>query len=311
MDGAENPKRLKAPVLFLVFNRLETTRRVFAEIRRARPPRFYVACDGPRENVPGDGDRVGEVRDFILKGIDWPCEVKTLFREKNLGCRNSVSGAITWFFEQEEAGIVLEDDCLPSPSFFGYCDSLLERYRDDERVWHIGGCNFLKGKDVPGASYYFSRYCFIWGWASWRRAWKKYDVNMARFPEFLKNGCISGVWREKEIQDYWMRNFQSTYEGKINSWDFQWVFTLWCQSGLAILPRVNLVSNIGFGADSTHTSSAAEFGNLPTHEMEELSHPPFVVEDYDADLFAFNRLYRLENPIFRGMRKLRRLLFKK
>ena len=168
---------LKTAVLFLIYKRLDTARRVFEVIRVARPPRLYVASDGPRESKEGEAEKVQAVRDYVMSHIDWDCEVKTLFREKNLGCKYAVSGAISWFFENEEMGIILEDDCLPSMSFFWFCEELLDKYKDDERIVNITGCNFQQGRNNTGYSYYFSIYSHIWGWAGWRSSW--------RYPPFV------------------------------------------------------------------------------------------------------------------------------
>ena len=157
--------KLETPVLFLVFNRPDTTAQVFEAIRQAKPPRLYVASDGAREDKEGELEKVKQVREIVSQ-VDWNCEVKTLFRDKNLGCKIAVSSAIDWFFEQEEMGIILEDDCLPHPTFFRFCQELLERYRDDERIGMISGNNFQFGRKCTDYSYYFSMYSHIWGWAS-------------------------------------------------------------------------------------------------------------------------------------------------
>ena len=176
-------KPLKTAVLLVIFNRPETTQVVFEAIRKAKPPRLYVAADGPRTEVPSDAKKCKEARE-IINQVDWDCEVKTLFREKGLGCGLGPSSAFTWFFEHEEDGIILEDDCLPSQSFFWFCEELLERYRHDNRVMHIGGNNFLNGwqKDRD-YSYYFSNSGHIWGWATWRRAWKLFDFNISLYEK--------------------------------------------------------------------------------------------------------------------------------
>jgi hypothetical protein len=162
------PHSLNTAVLFLVFNRLDTTKQVFEAIRQAEPPRLYVAADGARANKEGEADKAQAVRDYIMQNIDWEYEVKTLFQEENLGCKYAVSGAIDWFFENEEMGIILEDDCLPSQSFFWYCEELLKKYKDNTRVWHIGGTNTeIISKDIL-SSFYFSQLNNIWGWATWK-----------------------------------------------------------------------------------------------------------------------------------------------
>lgn len=172
--------RARSAVLLLIFNRPETTRRVFDQIRAQQPPRLYIAADGARPNRPEEAARCAETR-AISTQVDWDCELHLLYRDQNLGCRRAVSEAITWFFEHEEAGIILEDDCLPADSFFYFCDALLEKYRHDERIHAITGTNLQMGKQWGEASYYFSRYTNIWGWASWRRVWKEYDSELSRY----------------------------------------------------------------------------------------------------------------------------------
>lgn len=243
---------LKTSILFLTFNRLDTTKRVFEEIKKAKPLKLYIASDGPRENVSGEYEKVREVRNFIESNIDWECEVKTLFRDNNLGCKIAVSSAIDWFFENEQMGIILEDDCLPSQSFFRFCEELLIKYENDERVALISGDNFNKNK-IGEADYYFSKIPHIWGWATWKRAWQKYDVNMSKFSEFKKNKEIKKIWSNKNVQNYWLYILNEVYNNKIDTWDYQLAFSLFLNNSFCICPNVNLVSNIGFGKNATNT----------------------------------------------------------
>ena len=279
------PEPLKSPVLFLVFNRPDTTRRVFEAIRQAQPSQLFIAADGPREGKSGEAEKCADVRRIVHEGIDWDCEVKTLFRDENLGCKAAVSRAIDWFFEHVEEGIILEDDCLPHPTFFRFCEELLNKYRDDERIGQISGDNFQFGKKRTEYSYYFSRYTHIWGWATWRRAWKNYDVDMKSWPEIRDNGWLQDWLGNKKLVHYWMRIFEMTYQGEINTWDYQWTFTCWIRNCLTILPNVNLVSNIGFSAGATHTSHKNDkSANIPVEAMEfPLRHPPFMSRDSSGD----------------------------
>lgn len=279
-------KRLNTPVLFLIFNRTDTTQQVFNEIRKARPKKFYIAADGPRADRKDEAEKCRMTRE-IIKQVDWECEVKTLFRDKNLGCRKAVSSAITWFFENVEEGIILEDDCLPDSTFFTYCEQLLEKYRDDNRISMISGVNFQFGNKRGEYSYYFSRYTHIWGWASWRRAWKYYDVDMAAWPEIRDNDMLSNIFRDRKRVEYWESYLEKTYSGKINTWDYQWAFTSWINNFLIILPNSNLVSNIGFGMEATHTSAANKFANMQREKMKfPLKHPGYVIQDVKADRFT-------------------------
>ena len=248
---------MKTPVLLVVFNRPETTRTAFAAIRAARPERLYVAADGPRPDRAGEAERCAEVR-RIATVVDWECEVHTLFRDHNLGCKIGVSSGIDWFFANEEAGIILEDDIVPHASFFPYCEELLERYRDDTSVSMISGCSLIGDRHGSDASYVFSRYMHVWGWASWRRAWAHYDVSMKAWPSAQARQRLAQVLdgRRGAIA-YWSGVFDRMARGEIDTWDYQWVFSSWIQDMVAIFPAETIVENIGFGADATHTVGAA------------------------------------------------------
>lgn len=289
---------LNTAVLFLVFNRPDTTGRVFEAIRQAKPPRLYVAADGPRTGRPGEVEKVAEVR-RIATAVDWPCEVKTLFREENLGCKRAVSSAITWFFEQEEQGIILEDDCLPHPDFFVFCETLLNRYADDERVWMVTGDNFQNGRRRGEATYYFSKYNHIWGWASWRRAWDRYSVDLPFWPEWRDSGYWLATVPDRVERRYWEKIFDSVYEGNIDTWDYQWTACTWRNGGLTATPNVNLISNIGFNAEATHTASTGSpLANMPTASLGEITHPLLVERDVDADRYVFDNTFGGRNMRF-------------
>ncbi len=246
---------MRSPVLFLVFNRPESTRRVFESIRRARPPRLYVAADGARGERVGERARCEEVR-RIASVVDWPCTVNTLLRDRNLGCKQAVSTGISWFFSHEEEGVILEDDVLPDESFFGYCDQLLERYRDDERVAQISGCNLIADRYRCRESYFFSRYAHIWGWASWSRVWRHYDVGMTAWPQWRESGGLEALsGGNRFFESHWRRAFDDVYAGNIDTWDVQWLFCAWRRNALTILPALNLTDNLGFDAHATHTRS--------------------------------------------------------
>jgi len=279
---------LTTPILFIIFNRPDTTVRVFEQISKAAPQKLYVAADGPRPGISGEAERCREARE-IIKKIDWPCEVKTLFRDENLGCRLGAAGAVTWFFSQEPEGIVLEDDCLPEPSFFRYCQETLKKYRDDRRVMMITGDNFKFGEKIGPYSYYFSRYPSLWGWASWRRAWDLYDIKMTLWPEIRDNRTLFGIFDNPGEVRFWSNQCQLVYEGKIDTWDYQWNLANWLNHGITVTPNVNLISNIGFANYASHTHDAADkLANLATEAMTfPLSHPPFVARNSVADREAF------------------------
>ena len=282
------------PILFNVFNRPDQTKRVFKMIRKIQPKILYLKADGPREGVLSDYGKCREVRN-IIQQIDWDCELHTLFYETNLGCRVAMSAGIDWFFSQVDEGIILEDDCLPDITFFNFCRELLERYRYDERVMMISGDNFLFGRKKLPASYYFSRYGQIWGWATWRRAWAHYDVEMAAFPQFKKDGLISALIPNPREQRHWMYHFEETYEKRIDTWDYQWTLTLLTRHGLAATPAVNLISNIGFNSQATHTKNRRDrLSNIRTGQIRKVTHPAEVVRDEEADRLTIENIFNIK-----------------
>ncbi|MCX6762599.1 MAG: hypothetical protein NT093_02335 [Candidatus Moranbacteria bacterium] len=305
-------KNISTPVLFLIFNRPDVSQRVFNEIKKAKPSKLYVAADGPRKSKEGESSRCEETRK-IIEQVDWECKIVTLFREDNLGCKIAVSSAITWFFDHEEEGIILEDDCLPNPTFFKYCEELLNKYRYDERVMHISGDNFQFGKKRGDGSYYFSIYPYIWGWATWRRSWKKYDVNMRSFPLFKKQNQIRNIFENKQMQGYWMRIFERSFRGEIDTWDYQWTYTVWSQGGLSIFPNVNLISNIGHNAEATHTIGKTVISNMKSFYLDKIVDPTFVLANEKADEYFFNKVIQPTklSKFFNGIVILKNLIERK
>lgn len=291
------------PVVFIIFNRPDTTKRVFAEIAKARPPKLLVIADGPRADHPDDAEKCAAVR-AIIDGVDWDCEVLTNYSDVNLGCKRRVSSGLDWVFDTVEEAIVLEDDCLPHPTFFRFCEEMLEKYRDDERIAMISGDNFQFGRKRTGYSYYFSRYTHIWGWASWRRAWDNYDVDMKIWPEIREGRWLEDLLGAKKSVWYWKYIFKNVYNGKIDSWAYQWTFSCWIQSALTVLPNVNLVSNIGFGMKAVHTKVSNEFAEMETEAMRfPISHPNYILRDSAADSIT-------ENKTFSGQPFIRRFMMK-
>jgi hypothetical protein len=291
-----NPtKPLDTAVLFVIFNRPETTRQVFEAIRKARPSRLYVAADGPRSDIAGEAEKCYETRKIVSE-VDWICEVKTLFHSKNLNCGIAPSSAFSWFFEHEEEGIILEDDCLPSPSFFRFCQVLLEKYRNDNRIMHIGGNNFLNGwVNDPDYSYYFSRSGHIWGWATWRRAWQKFDYNIGLYEKLKNENYFENYFLNALEKVYRLRKFDQTITStKVDWWDYQWDFARYVNTGLAIVPQKNLVRNIGFGENATHThNKKSKHADLLAEDIDfPLKHPAFMIRDIASDRLYFKNLMK-------------------
>lgn len=293
--------KLATPVAFIIFNRPDTTERVFAEIARARPPKLLVVGDGPRANRQGEAEKVAATR-AIIQRVDWDCEVLTNFSDVNLGCKKRVSSGIDWVFEQAEEAIILEDDCLPDPSFFRFCQEMLERYRTDQRIGMISGDNFQFGRRYGGDSYYFSKYVHIWGWATWRDRWtESYDVTLAKWPRVRDEGRLVDMVGDAREAKYWGKIFERVYRGGIDTWDYQWVFANWVEGRLGILPTGNLISNIGFDQNATHTTGASDLANLPATPITfPLSHPLGVVRNIQADHFSEKKCFQV--PLWKRVR---------
>jgi len=300
---------LTTPVALLVFNRPEQTARVFAAIRAARPPQLLVVADGPRRGRPDDPERCAEVR-RIVGQVDWPCELLCNYSEENLGCKMRVSSGLDWVFGQVEEAIILEDDCLPDPTFFRFCQELLHHYRDDERIMTICGTNLLGRWKDDRQSYHFARYDFVWGWASWRRAWQYYDLEMHRWSDPI---CRQRIRHSLQDEAFWRlreTTFQQAFEKRIDTWDYQWAFARSARDALAIVPNVNLVTNLGYGADATHTVVMdEELAAMPTGSVDfPLVHDRSCVADTDYDLKVVAMLSRKAGLVARSVRLLRLIL---
>lgn len=284
-------------ILFMIFNRLETTIQVFDAIKKAKPPKLYIAADGPRSYKKDESETVKCVQKYVLDNIDWKCEVKTLFRDQNLGCKRAVSEAITWFFENEEEGIILEDDVLPHPSFFTYCEELLTKYRYEEKIALISGNNLISNHYSPDESYFFSHYANIWGWATWKRVWLHFDVNIKNWPNWRDQGGLKSISDNYPFfEAYWIDMINAVYKGKIDTWDFQFFYTCWYLNAFSIVPKSNLTFNLGFGQNATHTT-----GNVPLcvieSQVKELSfplhHPNGITRQNTADILINKHVYHI------------------
>ncbi len=274
----------KTPILFIIFNRPDTTFQVFKKIKELRPTKLYIVADGARNEKKNEDILCSETRK-ILDLIDWECEVFKNYSDINLGCKKRVSSGIDWFFENEEQGIILEDDCLPDQTFFKFCEEMLEKYKDDDRIGMISGDNFQFGKIKNEYSYYFSKYSHIWGWATWKRAWAKYDVALSNWPDTKRQKGLDQIFGNKKDAFYWSSIFDDVYNNKIDTWDYQWSYACFTNNYLSIMPSVNLISNIGFGdLQSTHTKRISKFANMVTSPLQfPLNHPVNIVKDIESD----------------------------
>ncbi len=282
-------KNFNVPILLLIFNRVDKVNVLVESLRLVKPTRLFVCADGPRNKE--ELESCEKTRETI-SAIDWPCEVTTLFRENNLGCKNSVSQGISWFFDQVEYGIILEDDCIPNPSFFYFCNDLLFKYMDNDRVMHISATNLGSNSQLK-EDYYFSSFPNIWGWATWKRAWNKYDVNMQAWPKYYKNKLYLNFFNDEKMSKNWLVEFQSTYDGKINTWDYQWFFCCLLNDGLAIMPKNNMAKNIGFDSSGTHTfSTTHKFSRLKVVDQTfPLVHQSIVLRNFELDYQMQKNIY--------------------
>ena len=300
------------PVLLLTWRRPETTRQVIEAIRPVAPGRLYVASDGPRNAA--EARAVDATRALMTQLVDWPCQIKTRYSATNQGCQLGVSAAITWFFEHEQAGIVLEDDCVPHPDFFSYCHELLMRYWDDSRVWCISGDNFQAGVWRGEGSYYFSRYNHCWGWATWRRCWTHYASHAQIWEQLRASPSLQQAMFEDPLERrYWMQIWQRLFvDGVPDSWAYRWSLVCMANSGLTALPNQNLVINIGFGEDATHTVSGQ--AQEQSAGLPEIYGPNLVCRDALADQWTFYdhfggaHLRREQHVVYRFKRCLKSVL---
>jgi hypothetical protein len=274
-------------VAFLLFNRPDVTRETFSRIRAARPERLFLIADGPRSHVETDAARCTEAR-AAVETIDWPCQIERIYSDVNLGCGRRVSSGLSEVFQAVDRAIIVEDDCLVEPTFFEFCRQLLDRYADDERIMSINGQNFGWPEYDDARSYAFSKYFYPWGWATWSRAWRLYDFHMTEWPTYRDAGMLAAQCTDEE-RDYWIEMFNRTYDRVIDTWDYQYLLTCWLHHGLSIVPRVNLVANIGFDADATHTTDPSSRCNtMQTASIESICHPNEVCRDAKLDKLIYD-----------------------
>lgn len=283
------------PVLFVFFNRKDVAKNTFNHIKKVQPSKLYLASDGPRESIKQEQEVVEKIRKEILELIDWPCDVKTRFLTSNLGCSLGVSTAVSWMFESEDCGIVLEDDCVPTPGFFFYVKEMLNKYREDNRIGLIAGFNPIASRIKIEDSYCFSNYKSTWGWATWKRSWNNFDINMSWRNKPVENSILSNMGLYNKDVNYWVYRIRAIDSGYVSSWDWQWFMSLSAQNQLTIYPKYNLISNIGFGKDSTHTVFNIRGGEITSSKDLEfpLQHPKYVIPN-----FEFEKAFHKRNNTF-------------
>lgn len=289
------------PILFIIFKRKDVALKSFESIRKIKPGSLYIAGDGPRSYIQDEDKKVKETRQAILKAVDWDCEIHTLFQKENLGCCMGVYSAINWLFDNEEEGIIIEDDCVVRDSFYPFAEELLVRYKDDYRIGMIDAANYLQNISIPD-SYGFSRYKSTNGWATWKRAWKLMDLKMDWRGGFYEESIIRNMgYKAKDIR-YWKYRIKAVDYKDVSAWDWQWYFTLAANNMLGIYPKYSLITNIGFGADATHTSQGSVPSYYISHKDIEfpLIHPRYIVP-YVLFEKAF---YRSNNTLFNRIKQL-------
>jgi hypothetical protein len=289
--------RVKVPILFLIFNRPGPTKRVLDKIREVRPHQLFIAADGPRNGNEYESEQCSVVRK-ISTDIDWDCDVQTLFRENNLGCKYAVSSAINWFFSHVDRGIILEDDCLPENDFFIFCDNLLEKYDKVDQVMHISGTNLNWKNYTDKSSYYFSYHSPAWGWATWKRAWDKYDLHMSNFMNG-GNKILKKRFADIRERIYLHCLFRLCYKNQIDTWDYQWLYALSNNNGLAIIPKVNMVTNIGVGSEATHTTDISNSLDVTAGGKLDfpLIDPKTITRNINADKSYFHHIIQKQTSL--------------
>lgn len=281
---------LETPIAFCIFNRPALTCRVLEVIAQAKPRRLLVIGDGARANRPDEAELVQQTRE-VIKNVNWDCDVQVNYAAQNMGCKKRIASGLDWAFQQSEELIILEDDCLPDPSFFSYCQDLLTRYRNDDRIMMISGDNFQPQRRTPN-SYFFSRWAHIWGWASWRRAWQHFDMEISTWPLAKTNNSLRAAFSSDNEYRDWKPILDRQFAGEIDTWDFPWQYACWANHGLSIIPERNLISNIGFGRDATHTiDPESHLANRPTTSIGKLVHPELILANHEADQYTLEEIF--------------------
>jgi hypothetical protein len=282
------------PIVLFIFNRPKNTFLIISILRNISPQKLFIIADGPRPNNESDVLLCEQTRK-VIDGIDWPCEIIKKYANSNIGCRNSIPQGLDFVFQQVESCVILEDDCIPQLSFFQFCEELLHIYKDNKSIMTISGHRSEGPNEFDSDSYFFSIYPAIWGWATWKNRWEKYDLSMSQWPELRRSNWLNRILKTHESQSYWTRIFNKMQEG-LDTWDYAWVFASWVHQGLTIRPKINMITNVGFNEEATHTNQKNhEFKFPPACELVfPLKHPTQINIDEKAD-------HRIEWVSFSGM----------
>lgn len=302
-------KLINVPVGLFVFNRLDVTKIVFEEIRKAKPKKFYLISDGGRDNCEGEKERVKDVREYIEKNIDWPCEVYKNYAVINMGCKKRMASGISWIFEHEEMAIILEDDCKPTQDFFAFMEELLNRYQNNEQIAMISGCKIINNYVVKD-SYTFSKFPSIWGWGTWKRAWAYYDINILNWKQLEKDGFFKKFYNFYGYLNV-KKNFESVYVHECDTWDYQWLYAVLMNKKLNIVPCVNMIENLGFGRDdATHTRTGTNLDFRCYPMAFPLKHPEKVKINEEYDRAYNNYFWGIQVIVNNAKAKIRRKIAK-
>lgn len=282
--------KFDTPIVLFVYKRPKLVRQLISVLRFLKPSKLYIFADGPSEDFIDQVQKCQDVRDEIGK-IDWDCKLYFKAQPKNIGLRKSIVSGLNHVFDLEEMAIILEDDCFPNIDFFYFCENLLFRYANNDYISVISGNNFQCGQVRGSGSYYFSKYSHCWGWATWSRSWKNYDDQMTFWPAWKTSNEWLDLNSSQFEKAYWEKIFDDAYRGQINSWAYRWLASNWYLGKLTILPNVNLVSNVGFDSDATHTKSDIYIPPIATHRLGEIKHPKLITRDLDADFYTYQHHY--------------------
>ena len=305
------------PILLIAWRRPKETKEVIDSLRGIRPKKLFISCDGARKGNHEEFEKVKQTKEVLRNNISWDCEIKWQISDINLGCKKGVTKAINWFFSHVNEGIILEDDIVANHDFFTYCENLLERYRFDKRVWCISGSNNQDNIQRGNGSYYFGKIPLIWGWATWKDRWEKYDINISKWPEIKSSNMLNYIFCDDLQKKHWNNIFENFYKfGEPNTWDYPWVLTCLINNGLTAIPNKNLIKNIGFNSNATHTKWQLNKDNGVYSIGNNLVEPEFLISDFEAEKYQFDFFFggfskRLKNnPTLRIKNKLKRIFRK-